>query len=174
MESMNSLRIFFSTCPVLLSVLFLSFGCSSIPTESKRISDEVKSIQENFKIEGKFKLSNTDSKETGYFVVEKYINTVSLTIGKNYLLPEKVIVLDIRENLNLNEFIEDKNLVNNLPQIEIKSFLKLLVEENSENLGNKGIDVKLEKETFSSAASKIYLAHSDFELLIIIKNIWKS
>ena len=99
---MSSLRIFFSTCPILLSVLFLSFGCSSIPTESKRISDEVKSIQENFKIEGKFKLSNTDSKETGYFVVEKYINTVSLTIGKNYLLPEKVIVLDIRENLNLN------------------------------------------------------------------------
>ena len=105
MELMNNLGRFLSQYSILTSVLILSFGCSSIPTDSKIISEEITSIQESFKIEGKFKLSNMDSKETGYFVVNKNTNTVSLTIGKNYLLPERVIVLDIREKLDLNKFI---------------------------------------------------------------------
>ena len=68
-----------------------------------------------------------DSKETGYFVVNKSTNTVSLTIGKNYFLPERVIVLDIREKLDLNKFIEDENIRISLPDIEITNFLELFL-----------------------------------------------
>ena len=174
MELMNNLGRFLSQYSILTSVLILSFGCSSIPTDSKIISEEITSIQENFKIEGKFKLSNMDSKETGYFVVNKNTNTVSLNIGKNYLLPERVIVLDIREKLDLNKFIEDENIRINLPDIEITNFLELFLGNKSKNLEDKGIGIKLEMKDLSSFPSRVYLTHLDFELLIIIKNIWKN
>ncbi len=102
--------------------------------ESQKFSPEIKSVQENFKIEGKFKLSYMDSKETGYFVISKEGSTVSLNIGKNYLLPEKVIILDRRETLNINEFIENNILPYNLPTLKVERFLELLLGLESKNL----------------------------------------
>ena len=94
-EFMINLRRLFSQYVIVLSLVIISLGCTSIPMEPQKFSSEIKNVQENFKIEGKFKLSYMDSKETGYFVLSKEGNTVSLNIGKNYLLPEKVIILDL-------------------------------------------------------------------------------
>ena len=142
--------------------------------EPKKISPEIKSVQENFKIEGKFKLSYMDSKETGYFVLSKDGNTVSLNIGKNYLLPEKFIILDRRENLNINEFIENNILPYNLPKLKVDRFLALLLGFESKNLQDEEMGLEIETKGSDDYPSEVTILYRDFYLLMIIKKIWKN
>lgn len=78
---------------VVFFVLALSIACSSTSQGFNTKSDELISIQENFRIEGKFKVSNMDSKETGYFVIDKKIKTISLTLGKITFCPKEISYL---------------------------------------------------------------------------------
>ena len=55
-----------------LSALYLLAGCASVLMDSELSTDNIKNLNENFTIEGKFKLSYSDSKETGYFDLKKY------------------------------------------------------------------------------------------------------
>ena len=64
---------------VVFFVLVLSIACSSSSQGINTKSNELISIQENFRIEGKFKVSNMDSKETGYFVIDKKTKKITLT-----------------------------------------------------------------------------------------------
>ena len=84
--------LIFKHSSLSIVILFI-FGCSSISQNQEQNPNNMVNIDQNFKIEGKFKLSFMDSKETGYFELDKYLNTVSLTVGKNYLLPEEVLFL---------------------------------------------------------------------------------
>ena len=171
---MTNLRRLFSQYVIVLSLIIISLGCTSIPTESQKFSPEIKSVQENFKIEGKFKLSYMDSKETGYFVLSKDGNTVSLNIGKNYLLPEKVIILDRRETLNINEFIENNILPYNLPILKVESFLELLLGLESKDLQDEEIGLESETKASDGYPSEVTLLYKDLNLLIKVKKIWKN
>tara|TARA_B100000945_G_scaffold158566_1_gene127369 strand:+ start:669 stop:1100 length:432 start_codon:yes stop_codon:yes gene_type:complete len=135
---------------------------------------EIKNVQENFKIEGKFKLSYMDSKETGYFVLSKEGNTVSLNIGKNYLLPEKVIILDRRETLNINEFIENNILPYNLPTLKVERFLELLLGFVSKDLQDEEIGLEIETKVSDDYPSEVTLSYKDLNLLMKVKKIWKN
>ena len=173
-EFMINLRRLFSQYVIVLSLIIISLGCTSIPMEPQKFSSEIKNVQENFKIEGKFKLSYMDSKETGYFVLSKEGNTVSLNIGKNYLLPEKVIILDRRETLNINEFIENNILPYNLPILKVERFLQLLLGLESKNLQDKEIGLKVETKGSDDYASEVTLLYKDLNLLMKVKKIWKN
>ena len=167
----NSIYQHFALTLVILSL----FGCTSIAIESKKNSNEVPSINENFKIEGKFKLSFMDSKETGYFELDKYNNTISLTLGKNYLLPEEVIILDIRENLDFNQFALNQDYLYEIPSISIKYLLKLCLGLRAFNDQNKDLKVDFEFEELSKTPSKVIISNNkNIELTILIKAIWKS
>ena len=171
---MTNLRRLFSQYIIVISLIIISLGCTSIPMESQKFSPEIKSVQENFKIEGKFKLSYMDSKETGYFVVSKEGNTVSLNVGKNYLLPEKVIVLDRRETLNINEFIENNILPYDLPILKVESFLELLLGLESKDLQDEEIGLELETKASDDYPSEVTLLYKDLNLLIKVNKIWKN
>ena len=171
---MTNLRRLFSQYVIVLSLIIISLGCTSIPMESQKFLPEIKSVQENFKIDGKFKLSYMDSKETGYFVLSKEGNTVSLNIGKNYLLPEKVIILDRRETLNINEFIENNILPYNLPTLKVESFLKLLLGLESKDLQDGKIGLEIETKGFDGYPSEVTLLYRDLNLLMKVKKIWKN
>ena len=173
-EFMTNLRRLFSQHVIVLSLIIISLGCTSIPMESQKFLPEIKSVQENFKIDGKFKLSYMDSKETGYFVLSKDGNTVSLNIGKNYLLPEKVIILDRRETLNINEFIENNILPYNLPTLKVERFLELLLGLESKNLQDEEIGLELETKASDDYPSEVTLLYKDINLLIKVKKIWKN
>ena len=171
---MNNLRRLFSQYVIVLSLIIISLGCTSIPIEPKKFSSEIKNVQENFKIEGKFKLSYMDSKETGYFVVSKEGNTVSLNIGKNYLLPEKVIILDRRETLNINAFIENNTLPYNIPILKVERFLELLLGLESKDLEDEEMGLELEIKESDDYPSEVTLLYKDLNLLIKVRKIWKN
>ena len=171
---MINLRRLFSQYVIILSLIIISLGCTSIPMEPQKFSSEIKNVQENFKIEGKFKLSYMDSKETGYFVLSKEGNTVSLNIGKNYLLPEKVIILDRRETLNINAFIENNILPYNLPVLKVERFLELLLGLETKDLQDEEIGLELETKSFDDYPSEFTLSYKDINLLLKVKKIWKN
>ena len=171
---MINLRRLFSQYVIVLSLIIISLGCTSIPMEPQIFSSEIKNVQENFKIEGKFKLSYMDSKETGYFVLSKEGNTVSLNIGKNYLLPEKVIILDRRETLNINAFIENNILPYNLPVLKVERFLELLLGLETKDLQDEEIGLELETKSFDDYPSEFTLSYKDINLLLKVKKIWKN
>jgi len=171
---MINLRRLFSQYVIVLSLIIISLGCTSIPMEPQKFSSEIKNVQENFKIEGKFKLSYMDSKETGYFVLSKEGNTVSLNIGKNYLLPEKVIILDRRETLNINEFIENNILPYGLPILKVERFLELLLGLESKDLQDEEIGLEIETKGPDVYPSEVTLLYKDLNLLMKVKKIWKN
>ena len=173
-EFMTNLRRLFSQHVIVLSLIIISLGCTSIPMESQKFLPEIKSVQENFKIDGKFKLSYMDSKETGYFVLSKEGNTVSLNIGKNYLLPEKVIILDRRETLNINEFIENNILPYDLPILKVERFLKLLLGLESKDLQDEEIGLEIQTKGSDDFPSEVTLLYKDLNLLMKVKKIWKN
>ena len=171
---MINLRRLFSQYVIVLSLIIISLGCTSIPMESQKFLPEIKSVQENFKIDGKFKLSYMDSKETGYFVLSKEGNTVSLNIGKNYLLPEKVIILDRRETLNINAFIENNTLPYNIPILKVERFLELLLGLETKDLQDEEIGLELETKSNDDNPSEFTLSYKYINLLLKVKKIWKN
>ena len=173
-EFMINLRRLFSQYVIVLSLIIISLGCTSISMEPQKFSSDIKNVQENFKIEGKFKLSYMDSKETGYFVLSKEGNTISLNIGKNYLLPEKIIILDRRETLNINEFIENNILPYDLPMLEVERFLELLLGLESKYLQDEEIGLEIETKGPDVYPSEVTLLYKDLNLLMKVKKIWKN
>jgi len=159
---------------VLFYLLVQLFGCSSLSQDLNKTSGERISIQENFSIEGKFKLSNLDSKETGYFVINKKLNTISLTLGKNYLLPERNYIFDIREKINIKSFIEEGVTVPSLPDIKVLDLLELFLGFKSNELGKENITTIMEYEDTSVFPSKVLMSNEDFELTLLIKRLWKN
>lgn len=159
---------------LLISALYLFAGCASVSIEPQKFNENITSINENFKIRGKFKLSFKDSKETGYFTIEKYKSTVSMTLGKNYLLPEKDFFLDLRENFQLVEFLDTEKNQIRLPNMPVQSFLELFLGINNFNANNEELDINLEYEADFTHPSKVFISTKEFELIVLVKNIWKS
>ncbi len=159
---------------LLISALYLFAGCASVSIEPQKFNENITSINENFKIRGKFKLSFKDSKETGYFTIEKYKSTVSMTLGKNYLLPEKDFFLDLRESFKLVEFLDTEKNQIRLPNMPVQSFLELFLGINNFNANNEELDINLEYEADFTHPSKVFISTKEFELIVLVKNIWKS
>ena len=159
---------------VVFFVLALSIACSSTSQGFNTKYDELISIQENFRIEGKFKVSNMDSKETGYFVIDKKIQTIYLTLGKNYLLPERNFIFDVRENINIKEFIDDEVTDLSLPEIKLMSLLELFIGLKSNEFEKENITVYMDYKELSSNPSKISMSREDFELTLLISTLWKN
>ncbi|MDC0545733.1 hypothetical protein OAO62_02770 [Gammaproteobacteria bacterium] len=159
---------------LLISALYLFVGCASVSIEPQKLNENITSINENFTIKGKFKLSFKDSKETGYFTIEKYKSTVSMTLGKNYLLPEKDFFLDLRESFQLVEFLDTEKNKIRLPNVPVQNFLELFLGINNFDANNEELDINLEYEADFTYPSKIFISTKELEFIVLVKNIWKS
>ena len=159
----------------IITSLFL-ISCSTKPQLIK--NSELKDIQfqSNYTLEGKFKASINDIKETGYFVIKKIENSIELRIGKNYLLPEKKFYFLLDEKLNISELFYE-NEINTRYQfsqesLSLKNLLKSLL--GQEQILSLNWNVKYPDGISSvngfKLPKKIIIENNEVQLEIINKN----
>ena len=94
---------------IVFIIMTALISCASINQFTP--STQIILQKEDFTIEGKFKIKINNIRENGYFLLKKQNNTVNLTLGRNYLLPERELTFDYKDLIVLSELInaEDKN-----------------------------------------------------------------
>ena len=159
----------------IITSLFL-ISCSSKPQLIN--NSELKDIlfQSNYTLEGKFKASINDIKETGYFAIKKIENSIELRIGKNYLLPEKRFYFLLDEKLNISDLFYE-NEINTRYQfsqesLSLKNLLKSLL--GQEQILSLNWNVKYPDGISSvngfKLPKKIIIENNEVQLEIINKN----
>ena len=71
-------------------------------------STQIINQNEDFTIEGKFKIKINSIQENGYFILKKQNNLINLTLGKNYLLPERELNFQYQDLIFLSELINSE------------------------------------------------------------------
>ena len=160
----------------LIFSLFLA-TCSSASGLLKPYQKNKIDITDNFSIEGKFKLSIPDSKETGYFFLKKTRNLVQINIGKNYLLPEEELLLDIREDLDIKKLIPKTNqglLELNFNTINVGDFINIITGHEIDLSSYADLEVfKDLNEREKVLPKKVRLKTTNYELIILNKRIYE-
>ena len=160
----------------LIINLFLA-SCSTTSGLLKPYQKNNIDIADNFSIEGKFKLSMPDSKETGYFFLKKTRNLIQINIGKNYLLPEEELLLDIREDLDIKKLISktnQKKLYLDFNTINVGDFIKIIVGHEVDLSSYNDLEVLRDfKEREKFLPTKVRLITANYELTILNKKIYE-
>jgi len=160
----------------LIINLFLA-SCSTTSGLLKPYQKNNIDIADNFSIEGKFKLSMPDSKETGYFFLKKTRNLIQINIGKNYLLPEEELLLDIREDLDIKKLISkmnQKKLYLDFNTINVGDFIKIIVGHKVDLSSYNDLEVFRDfNEREKALPTKVRLITSNYELTILNKKIYE-
>ena len=157
-------------------IINLLTSCSSTSFVLKPYQKSDIEITDNFSLEGKFKLSIPDSKETGYFFLEKTGSIIQMNIGKNYLLPEEKLLLDIRENLDINKLTSNSNLEGLNPQlnnINVGDFVKLILGYEINLSLYAGLEVFRDFNEDEALPAKVRLKTTEYELIILNKKIYE-
>ena len=160
----------------LIIGLFLA-SCSSTSGLLKPYQKGNIDIADNFSIEGKFKLSMPDSKETGYFFLKKTRNLIQINIGKNYLLPEEELLVDIREDLDIKKLISKTNqnkLYLDFNSINAGDFIKIITGQEIDLSSYTDLEVFRDfNEREKVLPSKVRLKTTYYELTILNKKIYE-
>ena len=160
----------------LIIGLFLA-SCSSTSGLLKPYQKNNIDIADNFSIEGKFKLSMLDSKETGYFFLKKTRNLIQINIGKNYLLPEEELLLDVREDLDIKKLISKTNqnkLYLDFNTINVGDFIKIITGHEIDLSSYADLEVSRDfNEREKVLPSKVRLKTANYELTILNKKIYE-
>ena len=160
----------------LIIDLFLA-SCSTTSGLLKPYQKNNIDIADNFSIEGKFKLSMPDSKETGYFFLKKTRNLIQINIGKNYLLPEEELLLDIREDLDIKKLISktnQKKLYLDFNTINVGDFIKIIMGHEADLSSYNDLEVFRDfNEREKVLPTKVRLITSNYELTILNKKIYE-
>ena len=160
----------------LIIGLFLA-SCSSTSGLLKPYQKGNIDIADNFSIEGKFKLSMPDSKETGYFFLKKTRNLIQINIGKNYLLPEEELLVDIREDLDIKKLISKTNqnkLYLDFNSINAGDFIKIITGQKIDLSSYTDLEVFRDfNEREKVLPIKVRLKTANYELIILNKTIYE-
>ena len=157
-------------------IISLLTSCSSTSFVLKPYQKSDIEITDNFSLEGKFKLSMPDSKETGYFFLKKNRNLVQINIGKNYLLPEEEIFLDIKEDLDLKKLILTSNQDGLNPQLNIVNvgdFIKIIIGYEIDLSSYTDLKVFRDFNRDQVLPTKVRLKTNGYELTIFNKKIYE-
>ena len=160
---------------LLISLFFTS--CSSTSGLLKPYQKNYIEIADNFSLEGKFKLSMPDSKETGYFFLKKTKNLVQINVGKNYLLPEEQFLLDIRENLDVKKLTSKPNqdkLNLKLISVNMRDFIGIIIGHEIDLSSYPDLEVFRDfNEKDDLLPLKVVLKTESYELTILNKSIYE-
>jgi len=123
------LNIKIRNLPVIFLITSVLMSCVSYSklTPSTQIINQ----NEDFTIEGKFKIKINSIQENGYFILKKQNNLINLTLGKNYLLPEKELNFQYQDLIFLSELInpEEQGFSNEIfPQrLEVGQLISIIL-----------------------------------------------
>tara|TARA_B100000965_G_scaffold399766_1_gene420342 strand:- start:18 stop:542 length:525 start_codon:yes stop_codon:yes gene_type:complete len=160
----------------LIISLFLA-SCSSTSHSINLNQTNDIEIANNFSLEGKFKVSMLDSKETGYFFLKKNNNLIEINIGKNFLVPEEKIVLNINEDLEISKIIRNANrnkLDKSLDKIRINDFIKIIFGFEIDLSLYPGLEIIRDLDPKDKVLpTKIILRTEEYELTILNKNFYE-
>ena len=167
-----SLRTFL----VLLTASILIIGCGTLGyTKEKTTAANTK---DSLSISAKFKASYADSKESGYFVINKSEERIRFVIGKNFLLPEKEFLFSPNEIIDFNVLISsqtDKSFHgSDYSMISINELLEILTGFSDLNINNFNIHYSnpLEKDSKSEILKTITISNNNFKIEIFIQSIY--
>ena len=86
-----------------LTLILFVFGC----TKNYINSIDTGLTKTDLYLDGKFLITQKDKKESGYFRIEEKNGSFKLSLGKNYLLPEKSFTFVNESKINLNGIFSD-------------------------------------------------------------------
>jgi len=86
-----------------LTLFLFVFGC----TKNYINSIDTGLTKTDLYLDGKFLITQKDKKESGYFRIEEKNDSFKLSLGKNYLLPEKSFTFVNESKINLNGIFSD-------------------------------------------------------------------
>ncbi len=86
-----------------LTLILFIFGC----TKNYINSIDTGLTKTDLYLDGKFLITQKDKKESGYFRIEEKNDSFKLSLGKNYLLPEKSFTFVNESKINLNGIFSD-------------------------------------------------------------------
>ena len=95
--------------PFLLINCLILTSCSAKLTNIKHSEPKIINLEENFIIEGKFKLQINSLIEKGYFILNKKNSLIQLSLRNNFLSPERTFLFNVQDKLNLGDFFEEAN-----------------------------------------------------------------
>tara|TARA_B100000745_G_scaffold215119_1_gene142927 strand:- start:646 stop:1170 length:525 start_codon:yes stop_codon:yes gene_type:complete len=93
--------------PFLLINCLILTSCSAKLTNIKHSEPKIINLEENFIIEGKFKLQINSLIEKGYFILNKKNSLIHLSFRNNFLSPERTLLFNVQDKLNLGDFSEE-------------------------------------------------------------------
>ena len=92
----------------------------------------------------------------------------------NYMLQATETELNMKILSKLVEFLDTEKNQIRLPNVPVQSFLELFLGINNFNANNEELDINLEYEADFTHPSKVFISTKEFELIVLVKNIWKS
>jgi len=168
-------RLFLLIFPIF--TIFLD-GCVTYSKNSSLPSIQDIDLEEEFTIEGKFKIKFNQDIETGYYRISTKNGLIRLTLGKNYLLPEQNFQFNKGDILKISDFL-DINLRNQYglldSDITAMSFLDVILGYKKSYTGNFwSIEYPSKKSNInnSNIPLRTIISNKNLSLELLIQKIY--
>ena len=148
-----------------LTLILFVFGC----TKNYINSIDTGLTKTDLYLDGKFLITQKDKKESGYFRIEEKNDSFKLSLGKNYLLPEKSFTFVNESKINLNGIFSDITFDRFylISPRETKNIL--LGESNKETMQKYNVNY-LDFDQNSELPTKISIELGEVRITFVINN----
>ena len=148
-----------------LTLILFVFGC----TKNYINSIDTGLTKTDLYLDGKFLITQKDKKESGYFRIEEKNDSFKLSLGKNYLLPEKSFTFVNESKINLNGIFSDITFDRFylISPLETKNIF--LGESNKETIQKYNVNY-LDFDQNSELPTKISIELGEVRITFVINN----
>ena len=148
-----------------LTLILFVFGC----TKNYINSIDTGLTKTDLYLDGKFLITQKDKKESGYFRIEEKNDSFKLSLGKNYLLPEKSFTFVNESKINLNGIFSDITFDRFylISPLETKNIF--LGESNKETMQKYNVNY-LDFDQNSELPTKISIELGEVRITFVINN----
>jgi len=159
---------------LFLSLLIFS-SCSSKLVNIKPSEPKIINLEKNFIIEGKFQIQISSLKEKGNFILANKNNLLNIRLRHSPFLPEKVLFFNLKDEINLNELINEISITQeNTATLSVQDLLNAIFGEKPIVANSKWNIAYPEGRKIISGfniPSRITLQNGETNVLILVKQV---